>query len=53
MKIIKFPEHKIKRPWLRKMQNLNKSLLVNTILSFTSVIVGLTIVWFILRKINT
>jgi hypothetical protein len=52
MKIIKFPEHKMKRPWLIKMRNSDKRLLVNAGFSLASVIVGLAIVWFILHKMN-
>lgn len=52
MKIIKFPEHKIRRKWLRKIQNADATKTFNFLFSFSSVIVGLAIVWFILHKMN-
>lgn len=50
--VIKFPEHKIKRPWLMKVRNLDKRIIVQGVFSFSSLIVGLAIVWFILHKMN-
>lgn len=52
MKIIKFPEHRIRRKWLRKVQNADKTKVFNWIFSLSSMIVGLAIVWFILHKMN-
>lgn len=52
MKVIKFPEHKIRRKWLLSIQNSNKTKVINYLFSFSSVIVGLAIVWFILHKMN-
>lgn len=52
MKVIKFPEHKMKRPWLIKMRNMDKRFIANGIFSLASLAVGLAIVWFILHKMN-
>ena len=51
-KVIRFPENKMKRQWLLKIQNADKRLWVNFMFSVASVIVGLSVFWFLLHKMN-
>jgi len=52
MKIIKFPEKKIKNKWRQRFKNADKNQWANFIFSLASLGVGLAIVWFILHKMN-
>lgn len=52
MKVIKFPEHKMKRRWLLKLRNADKWKTINLLFSIGSVLAGLAIVWFVLHQMN-
>ena len=53
MKIIKFPENRIKNKLAQQIRNYDKTVIANFIISLSTLLVGVAIIWFIIHKLNS